>query len=59
MTKQILLTLLEENKLKLIHEELSKYNPVDLASLLSELDEEKYKDNIFCKEHWIEEDGLE
>lgn len=41
MTKQILLTLLEENKLKLIHEELSKYNPVDLASLLSELDEEK------------------
>lgn len=41
MTKQILVTLLEEKKLKLIHEELSKYNPVDLASLLSELDEEK------------------
>lgn len=41
MTKKILLTLLEENKLKLIHEELSKYNPVDLANLLSKLDEEK------------------
>ncbi len=41
MTNIELLTLLEENKLKLIHEELSKYNPVDLASLLSKLDEEK------------------
>lgn len=41
MTNVELLTLLEENKLKLIHEELSKYNPVDLASLLSKLDEEK------------------
>ncbi len=41
MTRKELLTLLEENKLKLIHEELSKYNPVDLASLLSDLDEDK------------------
>lgn len=41
MTNIELLTLLEEKKLKLIHEELSKYNPVDLASLLSKLDEEK------------------
>lgn len=41
MTNKELLTLLEENKLKLIHEELSKHNPVDLASLLSKLDEEK------------------
>ncbi|MEG2022336.1 MAG: magnesium transporter, partial [Oscillospiraceae bacterium] len=34
------LTLLEEKKFKSIHDVLSKYNPVDLATLLSELDDE-------------------
>ncbi|MEG2405355.1 MAG: magnesium transporter, partial [Oscillospiraceae bacterium] len=40
MTKNVLLTLLEEKKFKSIHDVLSKYNPVDLATLLSELDDE-------------------
>lgn len=40
MTKKVLLTLLEEKKFKSIHEVLSQYNPVDLANLLSELDDE-------------------
>lgn len=40
MTKEILEQLLAEKKYKLIHEELSQYNPVDLALLLSELEAE-------------------
>lgn len=40
MTKKVLLKLLEEKKFQSIHEVLSKYNPVDLAGLLSELDDE-------------------
>ncbi|MEG1104810.1 MAG: magnesium transporter [Oscillospiraceae bacterium] len=40
MTKNVLLTLLEEKKFKSIHDVLSKYNPVDLATLLAELDDE-------------------
>ncbi|MEG1621073.1 MAG: magnesium transporter [Oscillospiraceae bacterium] len=39
MTKSVLLSLLEEKKFKSIHEVLSQYNPVDLASLFSELNE--------------------
>ena len=38
MTKEILLSLLNEKKYKSIHDVLSKYNPVDIANLLSELE---------------------
>jgi hypothetical protein len=31
----------------------------DTAYVLTELDEEKYKDKTFCKEQWINENGLE
>ncbi|MEG2073442.1 MAG: magnesium transporter [Angelakisella sp.] len=41
MTKNVLVTLLEEKKFKSIHEVLSKYNAVDIANLLSELDDDK------------------
>ena len=40
MTKTVLMTLIEEKKLKSLHEVLSHYNPVDLANLLAELDRE-------------------
>ncbi|MEG1747712.1 MAG: magnesium transporter [Oscillospiraceae bacterium] len=40
MDKKVLLTLIEQKKFKAIHEVLSVYNPVDLALLLSELDNE-------------------
>ncbi|MEG1942849.1 MAG: CBS domain-containing protein, partial [Angelakisella sp.] len=40
MTKNVLVTLLEEKKFKSIHEVLSKYNAVDIANLLSELDDD-------------------
>lgn len=40
MTKKELLTLVKENKLKTIHDELANYNPVDIAGLLSEIDED-------------------
>jgi magnesium transporter len=41
MTIKELNALFDENKLKCIHEELTDLNPVDLATLLSELDEDK------------------
>ncbi|MEG2958455.1 MAG: magnesium transporter [Oscillospiraceae bacterium] len=40
MDKKVLLALIEQKKFKAIHEVLSVYNPVDLALLLSELDNE-------------------
>lgn len=39
MTVNVLRALLEEKRLRSIHDVLSMYNPVDLAELLSELDE--------------------
>ncbi len=40
MTKEVLENLLNQKMYKSIHEVLSQYNPVDLANLLSELEEE-------------------
>ena len=39
MTVTVLKALLKEKKLRAIHDVLSMYNPVDLAELLSELDD--------------------
>lgn len=39
MTVNVLKALLEEKRLRSIHDVLSMYNPVDLAELLSELDD--------------------
>ncbi len=39
MNKELLLSLLKENKLKELHEVLSKGNPVDIAEIISEMDE--------------------
>ena len=39
MTATVLKALLKEKKLRAIHDVLSMYNPVDLAELLSELDD--------------------
>lgn len=41
MTKEVLENLLEEKKYKSIHDVLSHYNPVDLANLLEEFEEER------------------
>ncbi len=41
MTKNELLSVLEQKKFKALQEVISCYNPVDIASLLSELDEEQ------------------
>lgn len=40
MTKEVLKKLLDEKKFKSIHEVLSQYNPVDLATLLGEMENE-------------------
>lgn len=40
MTKEVLKKLLDEKKYKSIHEVLSQYNPVDIANLLGELEDE-------------------
>ena len=38
MNKELILQYLQDNNLKELHEELCKINPVDIAELLSELD---------------------
>ena len=49
MTVNVLKALLEEKRLRSIHDVLSMYNPVDLAELLSELDDRELAYSISQK----------
>ena len=56
MTVTVLKALLQEKRLRSIHDVLSMYNPVDLAELLSELDDRELATSPRrprCSRTWI------